>query len=301
MAWIVHRWTPRATVVLTLLLVVVVVGMTAVSRRDRPVEEMDVTYGEADGKPLQLDIYRPTAPGPSRPGVLLIHGGGWLEGDKSTQRGAALGLTQSGYVAIAVGYRLAKDDASRYPAQADDVRRAVRWVRAHADEVGVDPARLGVLGYSAGGHLAAVLGTTDPKGTGSDPLKGYSSRVNCVVDCSGPSDFTDESSPPLSPATSWMVLNLFGKAHAEAPDAYRDASPVAHVDANSAPTLIIHGTADDIVPVDQSRRLRDALTRAGVEVKLVELEGQGHVFQGPEAGDRMIRETVAFLDRHLKR
>ena len=97
-----------------------------------------------------------------------------------------------------------------------------------------------------------------------------------------------------------MVPNLFGKTRLEAPDAYRDASPVTHVNAKSAPTLIIHGTADDIVPLDQSRRLRDALAKAGVEVKLVELEGEGHLFLGKESGERMLRETMDFLRRHLK-
>jgi dipeptidyl aminopeptidase/acylaminoacyl peptidase len=97
-----------------------------------------------------------------------------------------------------------------------------------------------------------------------------------------------------------LIPNLFGKTLGEAPDAYRDASPVAQVDSKAAPTLIIHGTADDIVPLDQSRKLRDALARAGVEVKLVEIEGEGHLFLKPESRDLMIHETVEFLRQHLK-
>ena len=283
-----------------LVLIVVGVGLMGLLLGGKAPEEQDVVYGEAGGQPLKLDIYRPAGPSKARPGVLLIHGGGWVEGDKSSYRDLGAGLARAGYVAIAVGYRLAKDKSSRYPAQVDDARRAVRWVRAHADEIGVDPDRLGAFGHSAGGHLAAILGTTDSRGTADPAPEGYSSRVNCVVDCCGPADFTDESSPPVGPSIAWMVPNLFGKTRAEAPDAYRDASPVAHADARSAPTLIIHGTADDIVPLDQSRRLRDALAGAGVEVKLVELEGEGHLFQGKENADRMLRETMAFLRRHLK-
>jgi acetyl esterase/lipase len=290
MAWAGPWWKLGAVA-----LVVVAIGVLVAVLLARPVEERDVVYGEAGGRPLRLDIYRPSGPRMTRPGVLLIHGGGWAEGDKSSQREAGIAFTRAGYVAIAVGYRLAKDDASRYPAQVDDVRRAVRWVRAHADEVGIDPGRLGAFGASAGGHLAAILGTTDVPGPG-----GESSRVNCVVDCCGPSDFTDESSPALGPKLGWMVPNLFGKPRAEAPDAYKDASTVAHVDSRSAPTLIIHGSADDIVPIDQSRRLRDALARAGVEVKLVELEGEGHTFQNPGSGERLLRESLDFLGRHLK-
>jgi acetyl esterase/lipase len=263
-------------------------------------EELDVTYGDANGRPLKLDIYRPAGPSKTRPGVFLIHGGGWVEGDKESQRELAVEMTRAGFVAIAVGYRLAKDDASRHPAQVDDVRRAVQWVRANADYVGVDPDRLGAFGHSAGGHLAAILGTTDAQGTGDPDLEAYSSRVRCVVDVCGPADFTDEASPPVGPAIAWMVPNLFGKTRLEAPEAYRDASPVRHVDRDSAPTLILHGTADDIVPLDQSRKLRDALARAGVEVKLVEVEGEGHLFLRPESRERMIRETLAFLRHHLQ-
>jgi acetyl esterase/lipase len=287
-------------VLVAIMLIVLGVGLLGLLLLPKPPELQDVVYGEAGGKSLKLDIYRPlgiTNPGP---GVLLIHGGGWVEGDKSSQRDLAQRLTRAGFVAIAVGYRLAKDDASRHPAQIDDVQRAVRWVRAHAGEVGVDPDRLGAFGQSAGGHLAAILGTTESRGTGDPTLKEYSSRVNCVVDCCGPADFTDESSPPVGQVIAWMVPNLFGKTRAEAPDAYRDASPVAHVDANSAPTLIIHGTADEVVPLDQSWRLRDALAKVGVEVKLVELEGEGHLFLGKESGERMLRETMDFLSRHLR-
>jgi acetyl esterase/lipase len=268
--------------------------------RFRTIEGLDIPYGEAGGKPLLLDIYRPSGSSKPRPGLFLIHGGGWVEGDKASQRDTAEGFARAGFVGITVGYRLAKDDASRYPAQVDDVRRAVRWVRAHADQIGVDPDRLGAFGHSAGGHLAAILGTTDARGTGDPDLKDYSSRVQCVVDCCGPTDFTDESSPPVGPKIAWMVPNLFGKTRDEAPDAYVEASPVKHVDASSAPTLILHGDADDIVPLDQSRKLRDALAKAGVEVKLVELPGEGHIFIQPESNDRMIVESMAFFRRHLK-
>ncbi len=262
--------------------------------RSRPIEGKDIIYGEAGGRTLRLDVYQPPGPKRARPGVLLIHGGGWVEGDKSSQRDLAEGLAGAGFVAIAVGYRLAEDDASRYPSQVDDVRLAARWARAHAADLGLDPRRLGAFGHSAGGHLAAILGTTDAAGPAE------SSRVDCVVDVCGPTDFTDEASPPVGPKIAWMVPNLFGKTRDEAPEAYRDASPARQADARSAPTLIIHGTADEIVPIDQSRRLRDALARAGVEVKLVEIEGEGHLILGPEGRERMLGETMAFLRHHLK-
>jgi acetyl esterase/lipase len=292
MAWAVSGW--KIAALLSLALIVVVVGVLAVLILASFPEETGVVYGEAGGKSLLLDVYRPAGLKTIRPGVILIHGGGWVEGDKSAMRDMANKFAKAGYVAISVGYRLAKDDASRYPAQVDDVRRAVRWVRANANRLGVDPNRLGAFGPSAGGHLVAMLGTTD------EPEQGVSSRVTCVVDCCGPSDFTDKSSPALGPVIAHLVPNLFGKTRLQAPDAYKDASPVHHADARSAPTLIIHGTADDIVPIDQSRRLRDALQKAGVEVKLVEIPGEGHVFQKPGSGELLLKETLEFLGRHLK-
>jgi acetyl esterase/lipase len=305
--WMVGPWQDQVWTrwaLAGLALVVVGIGAAAVFLlRDRPRKPdavydvaNNVVYGEASGNSLLVDIYRTRDPGQAaRPGVLLIHGGGWVEGNKSDNRSLALSLAREGYVVFAVGYRLAKDDASRYPAQVDDVRRAVLWVRAHALELGVDPGRLGAFGHSAGGHLSAILGTTEVRAQG-----GVSSRVNCVVDCCGPSDFTDESSPPIGPSTAWIVPNFFGKTRLEAPEAYKDASPLAHVDARAAPTLIIHGTADDVVPIAQSRKLRDALQGAGVEVKMVELRGEEHVFQSRASNRRMLLETIDFLNRHLK-
>jgi acetyl esterase/lipase len=279
---------------------VMVAGLAVYLLNDPPPVERNVEYGRVGGHPLRLDIYRPAASIRSRPAVLLIHGGGWVEGDKSSEREMGEGLARAGYVAFAVGYRLAKDDASRYPAPVDDVRRAARWVRANAGRLGIDPDRLGTFGISAGGHLVAMLGTTEVVDDGDPSLKGYSSRVNCVVDCCGPTDFTDESSPPLGPKAIWMADNLFTKPRGEIPEVCRDASPVTHADAKSAPTLILHGTADEIVPIDQSRRLRNALREAGVEVKLIEFEGEDHIISGPEAHARMLLEIMAFLRRHLR-
>ena len=260
--------------------------------RGHPPEGRDLVYGVAGGSALKLDVYRPAGPKTVRPGVLLVHGGGWAGGTKDGMRDLADGLTRVGYVAISVDYRLAHDDASRHPAQVDDVRRAVRWVRAHAVELGVDPDRLGALGHSAGGHLVAMLGTTD-----EPDADGVSSRVRCVVDCCGPADFTDPASPPVGPSIAWVVPNLFGEGKVGDPAVLRDASPTAHADARSAPTLIVHGTADDIVPLDQSRRLRNALAGAGAEVGIVELDGEGHHFlERPD----VLLEIMAFLRRHLK-
>ncbi len=262
--------------------------------------DLDVPYAMTGRGPIRLDVYRPRGATTPRPAILLIHGGGWVGGDKAEQADMADHFARAGFVAFAVNYRLATDDASRYPAPVDDVQRAVRWVRAHAREYGVDPARVGAFGHSAGGHLAASLGTRETRDDSDPALAGYSSRVSCVVDCCGPADFTTEESPPVGPSIADVVPSLFGRTRPEAPEAYRDASPVTHADARSAPTLIVHGTADDIVPIDQSRRLLRALREAGVEARLVELEGEGHGFESPANVRIWLAEMMAFFRLHLK-
>jgi len=261
----------------------------------------DLEYGRVDDLSLRLDVYQPrTASISLRPALLLIHGGGWVEGDKSGERDLASILVPKGFVAFAINYRLALDDKARYPAAALDVRRAARWVRVHAREYGADPTRLAAVGLSAGGHLAALLGTTDVVDSADPNSTRASSRVACVVDTAGPTDFTDANNPAVGPKIARVIPDFFGRSLDEIPQAYREASPNHHVDSKSAPTLIVHGTVDDIVPIDQSRRFHQSLQKAGVETRLVELEGEGHGFLQPENQKRWLDEMADFLVGHLK-
>ena len=261
----------------------------------------NVEYGRVGPTSLRLDVYQPRGWSlSSRPALLLIHGGGWVEGDKRSEQEIAEFLVPRGYVAFAINYRLAHEGHDCYPAQALDVRRAARWVRAHARDYGANPDRLGAVGWSAGGHLAALLGTTD-QADPADPNSALSSRVDCVVDTAGPTDFTDEASPPLGSPAADLVGRFFGKPRDQIPDAYRDASPILHIDARSAPTLIAHGVADVIVPVDQSRRFDRALKAAGVEVKYLEYAGEGHGINQAANHQHWLDEIDAFLTKHLRR
>ncbi len=261
----------------------------------------DVEYGRVGDVPLYLDVYAPRTWSISpRPAVLMIHGGGWVEGDKRSERELARLLVPKGFIAFAINYRLISGAKHRYPAQALDARRAARWVRLHAHEFGADPDRLGAVGWSAGGHLAGLLGTTDQTDADDPNSDEVSSRVDCVIDTAGPTDFTDESSPPVGPDIAQVIPLLFGRPRREIPATYRDASPVSHVDARSAPTLIIHGTDDPIVPVDQSRRFARALKAAGVEGTFLEIPGEGHGFAQPANHQRWIDAMADFLILHLK-
>jgi acetyl esterase/lipase len=188
----------RLLVLLACSFVTVPVGVKLVSQaraQELPAgTQRDVQYGEAGGEKLLLDIYGADA-NVKRPALLFIHGGAWKEGSRKDLAGAAITFSRQGYVCFSLGYRLIKGETNRYPAQIDDVQRAVRWVRAHSTEYGVLPDKIGALGMSAGGHLVALLGTMDTRDNSDPALAAYSSRVQCVVDLYGPTDFTSALLP----------------------------------------------------------------------------------------------------------
>ena len=258
-----------------------------------------VSFDRPAGEDLRLDLCMPVRPDSASPAVVCIHGGGWHGGTRAEYVPLIVQLARRGYVAVTIDYRLAP--THRFPAQADDVRSAVRWLRQHANECGVDPDRIGLLGWSSGGHLACFVGvagtsaysrsseSSDP--TGVQP----SASVQAVVSFSGLTDLT---------ADYWNVIPsgrrvLIGSEFAQDPAAYRSASPLAHVDRNAPPFLLLHGTADPVVPLDQSQRLRDALKVARSTVSLREYDGQGHRWFGSTLRGAN-HEALAFFDRHLK-
>ena len=255
--------------------------------------ERGVVYGVVAGEPLLLDVYRSLTRGEPRPVVVLIHGGGMWTGSRADMEHPAQQLARAGYVAFSVDYRLvdAATGSHRWPAQLDDVQRAVRWVRAHAADYGIDLMRVGAYGWSAGGQLAALLGTRDTRDA-TAPLASYPSRVTCVVDLAGDVDLAAYTQPPALNE----VVALLGGTPEEVPDRYRDASPLSWIDGRAAPFLVVHGDQDDVVPIEQSRRLVAALRAVGAEVQYVELVGTGH---NDLTWARVGPPTLAFLGLHL--
>ena len=236
--------------------------------------ERGVVYGHTDGAPLLLDIHRALAGHAPRPAVVLIHGGGMWTGSRVDMADMAIELARAGYVAFSIDYRLvdAATGRNRWPAQLDDAQRAVRWVRAKAGDYGVDPVRVGTLGWSAGGQLAALLGMRETRDKGDPVLAAYSSRVTCVVDLAGDVDLAAYTEPPALEE----VVALVGGTPNEVPDRYRDASPLAWIDDQTVPFLVMHGSADDVVPLTHSRLLVAALRGDGAPVRFLEMEGLGH-------------------------
>jgi acetyl esterase/lipase len=202
-------------------------------------------------------------------------------------------LAQAGFVTFSIDYRLV--DAStgqyRWPAQLDDVQLAVRWVRAHAADYGVDATRVGAFGWSAGGQLAALLGARETRDV-TARLAGYSSRVACVAALAPDIDLAAYTQPPAL----HEVVALLGGTPREVPEQYRDASPLTWIDRRTAPFLVIHGDQDDVVPIAQSCRLVAALHSAEVSVQYLEVAGAGH--DGLE-WSRIGPATLAFFDHHL--
>jgi acetyl esterase/lipase len=257
--------------------------------------EENVSYGSVNGADLRLDIYKPAdSPAVIHPAVLLIHGGGWTGLDKRTMRGMGQVLARSGFVAFAVDYRLFQGGENRWPAQLDDVQRAVRWLRANAAKYGVNPERIGAFGHSAGAQLAALLGMEDTRGNSDPALTKYSSRVQAVVDVSGPIDFTAEHGSD----GQGFLTNFLGAPYTTHPEVWREASPAFHVSKADAPFLIMHGTQDQNVPLAQSQELFEKLQSAGVPVSFVKVDDV-HTFQTPEARRRLAVETLAFFNRYL--
>lgn len=244
---------------------------------DAIARETAVVYGVADGQELLLDVARPPERDAPRPAVVLVHGGAWMVGtaDRASMNEPALALAEDGYVTFNVDYRLTGDPAGEHPwpAQLDDVQRAVRWVRANAAEYGVDPDRIGAYGHSAGGHLASMLGVRETRDNSDPELGDYSSRVDAVVTIAGQSDL---GMPYPDAFARGAVVALLGGTPDEVAEPYRDASPITWVDAQSAPHLIIHGGADHMISVEHARQMTEALHAAEVEVVSIEIPTGDH-------------------------
>ncbi|MBM3830066.1 MAG: alpha/beta hydrolase [Verrucomicrobia bacterium] len=260
--------------------------------------EKDIAYLAPDRKE-KADLYLPASnpSGARRPAVVIIHGGGWTGGDKGAAREINIGtnLALNGYVGLSINYVLASTNKgtakATWPQNLHDCMTAVRWLRKNAERLQVNPERIGVIGGSAGGHLAAMLAVIGGK-DGLDPQGPYgefSCRVQCAVDLYGPADLSGR-----------LHLTMLGRSSEEAPELYRAASPVTYVDKLDPPILIVHGTADKTVDVGQSRLFAAKLKEAGARHELVIVEGAPHTFH-LQPKQRDLRPVVlGFFDQHLK-
>jgi acetyl esterase/lipase len=263
-----------------------------------------IEYASVPGfRPLLLDLHLPPS-GPERPVILFIHGGGWMSGDR-TRGGPAFEdgfferLVLAGFAVAAVDYRLSGE--AIFPAQLNDVKAAVRWLRRHASEYGLDGRRIVAWGESAGAHLAALLGLTGDIADGEGTEE--SSAVTAVIDWYGPADLTTmqaqmppgarvEHESPESPEG-----RLIGGRVSELHDAAIAASPIGYVRPGAPPFQIKHGVDDRIVPCAQSEQLAAALHTAGVSVDTEWIEGADHVWTGVTDLGAIFNDSVAFAKK----
>ena len=258
----------------------------------------DLAYVPDGHERQKLDLYLPEQNEDAAPLPLIVwvHGGAWLAGSKESCPSAR--FLRQGYAASSINYRLSQH--AIFPAQIEDCKAAIRFLRANAEKYNIDPNHIGVWGASAGGHLVALLGTAgDVKQFDKGPNLHVSSRVQAVCDFFGPTDFTKMSSFESSmnhDAPDSPEAQLVGGPIQENQEACKRANPITYVSKDDPPFLICHGDKDMLVPHNQSVLLNAALIKAGVSVKFHTVKSGGHGFRNPEV-DRMVQE---FFDKHLK-
>ncbi len=274
--------------------------------------EQDLEYLDP-GRAERLDLYRPAAApadGKRFGGVVLIHGGGWVGGDKAAAREFNIGTTlaKAGYVCVSVNYMM--DAGKRWPTNLLDCKNGVRFLRKHAEKYHVDPDRIGVVGGSAGGHLALMVAYTAdvPALEPTSPYPGLSSRVAAVVNLYGITNLltrreTDPEGNPIGQPRDTAAL--FAASSTEDPALWRLASPVSHVAKDSPPTLILHGTTDTTVDRDQATELAAKLKEAGATHEIIMIPGIGHTFDLQTWRRKPLPQdlrpvVVKFFDEHLK-
>jgi acetyl esterase/lipase len=270
-----------------------------------------VPYAAIRGvRPLELDLVLPPESGRPVPVVVFLHGGGWQVGSRHAAGPAYRDasptpferMAQAGIAVASIDYRLSGE--ATFPAQLHDAKAAVRWLRARAGEIGIDPERIAAWGESAGGHLAELLGlVTDPALEGDVGITGPSSSVAAVVAWYAPSDVgavaTDTGADPADPTT--REARLLGAPAPTVPDLAARASPISHVHPDAPPFLLLHGEADRFIPFIQSVRLHTALVEAGARAELYLYEDADHMWLGsPEAAEQALESTTDHLRRLLQ-
>jgi len=255
--------------------------------------QSDVVFGSGGGRDLHCDVFIPPNDDNNRIGILLLHGGGWVQGDKSQLRGYGIQLARYGFLCVCSEYRLSGE--SPWPAQIHDVKAALRWMKANAASLGLDPGRIAVSGNSAGAHLSLILAATagDVEFEGDGGNAGLDTSVAAAVAIYAPTLLRTSGN------SDGAVDRLFGGPNVPASVQDR-ASPITWARADFPPTMLIHGNSDTTVPVDASLEMYKSLSAAGAKVEMHIYEGAPHAFDSvPEFG-RQVTEIIAlFVDRQL--
>jgi acetyl esterase/lipase len=278
---------------LAILSIALLSALVGICQAAEPTVEVlhNQVFVERDSGPLAADVYRPRGAGPF-PGMLVVHGGAWRMGARADFASIAQGLAEHGYTAVAIDYRLAP--TYKFPAQIYDCQAAVRWMRSHAKELKIDPARIGGFGYSAGGHLVALLGTLGEKELREPglPADAPSARLQVVVAGGAPCDFR------VLPGNSDRIAFFIGGTRDKMPNEYRDASPASFITADDPPMYFFHGQQDLLVPVENPTEMVKLLKDAHITAEMRVVKDAGHI---QALFDRdSLQHGLAFADKYLK-
>jgi acetyl esterase/lipase len=264
----------------------------------------DIVFGQGGGRDLKLNLTRPKKLAGQMPALVFIHGGGWSAGDRKEFHPFMFHFSRQGVLCVSVQYRFAPKN--RFPAQIEDVKCAVRWLRAHAGEYQVDPERIAAIGGSAGAHLAALLaltpGVAELEGTGGNP--GQSSAVRAAICLAGPYDLalawrsSARQRPTERDIIRGLLPSLLGGTPDEVPDIYRQASPITYARTGSPPLLLVHGTDDPLVLIEQAEVFAKKLEEAGAPVQFLRLPGGTHSDFGQNA-ENSVRTIVNYALQQL--
>jgi len=276
-------------------------GLEKLIDREPPVpaeiqEIKDIEYKNIDGKSLQIDMYIPREVEKPVPLLVFIHGGSWAHGKRSDYLTYLIPFAQQGYITATVSYRLLEDGP--YPACAEDIRDAVQWFFRNGEKYGYDPDRIALIGGSAGGHLSLLgaYGWHPAQEVPDSSVVVPAHQIKAVVDIYGPVDLTT----PYS-RTHRLVTRLIAHSYEEKPELYLEASPLHYLDPHDPPTLILHGTADRLVPVSQSDTLKARLDKLGVPNVYCRLPGWPHPMDLAQRVNNYAREQMShFFETYLK-
>ncbi len=295
-----------------LLMMLIALYFTYEARGDVVEVVNRIVYASPEDNDLHLTLFLPVSNKAQdssskdhlRPAVVMFHGGAWIAGTRHQLMWYGRELAKRGYVAASISYRMMP--RYRFPEPVHDAKAAVRWMRVHADEYGIDPDRIAATGHSAGGHLAMMLGTTaDWEAFEGKENAGVSSQVQAVISMYGAVDLTPYASPE-----SWIriggvarqMMDFFVKEmEGKGMEPLVSASPITYIDAQSTPTLFIHGGNDNIVPVEVALNAHYKLRSAGVSSRFLLLPDQGHSFDHfqPVLRTMVFNEMLEFLEEHL--
>jgi len=264
-----------------------------------PLDSMlDMTYASYEGRTLKLDLYKPREKLGKLPAIVCIHGGGWAKGSRKNYTKVAQALAAHGYVAVTISYRLSGEAV--FPAAIMDCKAAVRFLRAHAQTLGINPDKIGAIGSSAGGHLAALLATS----YGAEELEGsggyaaFSSQIQAVVPMGAQTDFLSARNRQVS-GERLIWKQFMGGSQEEKPDAYQLASPIEHLNLGDPPCFLISGEKDD--ESTRGAKFRKRMNQLGISSELEIIEGAPHGFLKEQAWFKHAMEAaVAHFNRVLK-